>query len=287
MSQSFDIDVLRTFRTVAQLGQFRAAAFHLNKTQSAVSMQIRRLEEQIGGRLLERDNRRIVLTPAGEDLLHHAGELLVAHDRIVASLDGGRTVGRIRFGLPEEYAGALLRRILPLFAAEHPDVQLELETAPSGTLREAVTGGRLDLALIVQQRRQVTDRDEILWHTTPVWVGPAGRRMSLEDPLPVALHLDRCPYRHAALEALSAAGRRWRTVLTSQSSAAVEACVEAGLALSVIDRSRVTSAMAVLGSADGLPDLAPHDVTLVRAHEAGIGVADVLARQLSRSFAGR
>lgn len=284
MARTLSIDLLRTFHAVARVGQFRAAALHLHKTQSAVSMQIQRLEGSVGERLFVRDSRGTALTAAGEHLLGQVAELLALHDRVVATLDDAGPTDRIRLGLPEEYAAPLLRRALSLFAAEHPRVELELETAPSDALREAVDAGELDFAVRV---RPITEKDgsaEPLWRMTPVWVGPAHAPVSIADPLPLALHAKQCPYRRAALDTLAAAGRNWRPVLTSPSSSAIEASVEAGLALAVVDRWRVTRMMRVLGMPEGLPDLPPHELVLVGERGRPTEMIRLLAEQFRHSF---
>lgn len=281
MSASLDIDLLRTFHAVARLGQFRAAAEHVHRSPAAVSVHIQRLEAVVGGRLLERDNQSVTLTPLGQRVLGGTAELLRVHDRVLGGIQGTALAGRIKLGLPDEYAAHVIRDILPLFAADWPGVALEVTTAPSLALRDQVGRGRLHLALAAQAmaRRQDT---ESLALTTPVWVGGVRLPSPLPDPVPLALHAAHCPYREAMTSALDRAGLAWRVVLSSPSSQAVEACVESGLAVSLIDRSRVTNAMRVL---DGLPAIAAHEIVLLRATSAQTDPAtDLLAQTLRRHF---
>lgn len=285
MPYALNVDLLRTFHAIARLGQFRAAARHLNRSPAAVSTHVQRLEEMTGGRLFERDNQGVSVTAAGERLLRQTSDFLAAHDRIVAGFNGGGAErSRLRFGLPDEYAGRLLRRILPLFAVEHPHVELELETAPSEALRDMFDRRRIDIALLVRPCGDGGAHDEALCRTAPVWVGPAAGRALIADPLPLALHADLCPYRRLALDSLATAGRTWRAMLISPSAVAVESCIEAGLALGVVDRSRVTPAMSILGPAEGLPALPAHELVLVCDRETGNPGVQGLARMLRENF---
>lgn len=158
---------------------------------------------------------------------------------------------------------------------------LEVTTAPSLALRDQVGRGRLHLALAAQAMARRPDTESLAL-TTPVWVGGVRLPSPLPDPVPLALHAAHCPYREAMTSALDRAGLAWRVVLSSPSSQAVEACVESGLAVSLIDRSRVTNAMRVL---DGLPAIAAHEIVLLRATSAQTDPAtDLLAQTLRRHF---
>lgn len=291
MQATLEIDLLRTFQAVARLGQFRAAAEQVHRSPAAVSVQIQRLEAIVGARLLDRDNQSVSLTPTGQRVLSNADELLSRHDAMLGELHGRRQAGRIKFGVPDEYAAHVIRDILPRFATHWPEVVLELITAPSLSLCEKVARGRLHLALTVRPMAG-PPAPEALAVTTPVWVagrgapGDAGLRSSgaikpvRQQPLPLALHASGCCYRDAMMAALDQAELPWRVVLTSPSSLAVETCVEAGLAVSLIDRSRVTAHM---DTRDDLPVIAPHEVLLSRASRAGEAV-DLLEATIRRHF---
>lgn len=273
MNPVLDIELLRTFQAVAQLGQFRAAAEHVHRSPAAVSMHIQRLEAVAGGRLLERDNQSVTLTPLGKRLLAGTADLLRRHDKVLEDLRGTDLTGRIKLGVPDEYAVHVIRDVLPLFAAAWPNVVLDVSTAPSLTLRAQVERGRLHLALAVRPAR-AGPAAQVLARATPVWVGSAMRTGDLPQPLPLALHATHCPYRDAMTGALDQAGRAWRIVLSSPSSQAVEACVEAGLGISLVDRSRITAGMRVL---EALPAIAAHEIVLLRAASA---LEDPAANQL-------
>lgn len=265
MTAILDIELVRTFHAVARIGKFSAAAEQLYKSPAAVSVHIQRLEAVAGGRLLNRDNQSVSLTALGKRLLVSTTELLSTHDRVLADLHGTRLAGRITLGVPDEYADHVIRDILPAFAAAWPNVVLELRTGPSYALRDQVQRAKLQAAVLAQPKGHVDARVQRLVSTSPVWVGPANTPLAFADPLPLAVHAAQCPYRQAMMESLRQSARRTRIVLESPSNQAVKACVEAGLAISLIDRARVTPKMQIL---DGLPVIPDHDVVFMRSSSA-------------------
>ncbi|MFM0436595.1 LysR substrate-binding domain-containing protein [Paraburkholderia strydomiana] len=281
MSTVLDIDLLRTFHAVARLGRFRAAAELVNRSPAAVSVQIQRLEAIAGGRLLERDNQSVTLTALGKRLLSSTGEVLAAHDRVVEDIKGKRLAGRVIFGIPDEYAAHVIRDILPGFATSWPNVVLEVKTAPSFKLRDQISRGKLDLAIVVQPAKESRPAD-VLTVTTPVWVGSPSYVVDDTRPLPLALYAEPCPYRAAMTSSLQSAGRKWRVILDSGSTQVIKACVESGLAVTLLDRARVSADMRVL---DGLPQIEDHDVVLMRGDRGRTTEAmELLATRLRQRF---
>lgn len=281
MSTLLDIELLRTFHAIARLGRFRAAAEHVNRSPAAVSLHIQRLEAAAGGRLLERDNQSVTLTVLGKRLLASTGELLAAHDRIIDEIKGKRLAGRVVLGIPDEYAAHVIHDILPDFATSWPDVVLEVKTAPSFKLRDQIARGKLDLAIFVQPAHRSRSAN-VLTLTTPVWVGSPTFALDESRPVPLALYAEPCPYRLAMTDALEAAGRKWRVVLDSASTQVIKACVESGLAVTLLDRARVTADMRVI---DGLAHVADHEVVLMRGDTGRATEAiDLLATALRQQF---
>jgi DNA-binding transcriptional LysR family regulator len=275
MGAILDIEHVRTFHAVARIGKFSAAAEHLHKSPAAVSVHVQRLEAVAGGRLLHRDNQSVSLTPLGRRFLTSTRALLSTHDQVLADLQGKRLAGRITLGVPDEYAAHLIRDVLPAFAAAWPNIVLELKTAPSYALRDQVQRGRLQVAIIAQPRGQLGGHQQLI-------VGAAHLSGDLPDPLPLAVHAAQCPYRQVMIESLKRSGQRVRIVLDSPSNQAVKACVEAGLAISLIDHARVTDAMRIL---EGLPKVDDHDVIVVRsAATKGDDAVDLLSRAIGQNF---
>ncbi|WP_434697898.1 LysR family transcriptional regulator [Pseudomonas sp. Z1-14] len=282
MPAILDIELIRTFHAVARIGKFSAAAEQLHKSPAAVSVHIQRLEAVAGGRLLNRDNQAVSLTALGKRLLLSTTELLTTHDRVLADLHGTRLAGRITLGVPDEYADHVIRDILPTFTAAWPNVILELRTAPSYALREQVQRGKLQAAVLAQPMDQAWEETEVLTTTTPVWVGAVHATASPAQPLALAVHAAQCPYRQAMMQALRESGYRLRVVLESPSNQAVKACVEAGLAISLIDRARVTEHMRIL---DGLPVIADHAVVFMRSQASrGNEAVDLLGQAMQQRF---
>ena len=282
MTAILDIELVRTFHAVARIGKFSAAAEQLHKSPAAVSVHIQRLEAVAGGRLLNRDNQAVSLTALGKRLLLSTTELLSTHDRVLADLQGTHLAGRITLGVPDEYAVHVIRDILPVFAAAWPNVVLELKSAPSYALREQVARGKLQTAVIAQPKGQLSADTQFLVSTKPVWVGPASAALASADPVPLAIHAAQCPYREAMMASLKDNGRTVRVVLESPSNQAIKACVEAGLAISLIDRSGVTDAMQIL---DDLPEIAEHEIVFLRSPSSQNDEAvSLLAQALQKYF---
>jgi DNA-binding transcriptional LysR family regulator len=282
MPAILDIELIRTFHAVARIGKFSAAAEQLHKSPAAVSVHIQRLEAVAGGRLLNRDNQAVSLTALGKRLLLSTTELLSTHDRVLADLHGTRLAGRITLGVPDEYADHVIRDILPTFAAAWPNVVLELRTAPSYALRDQVQREKLQAAVIARPKELPDTESLRLTSTTPVWVGPINSVIASTQPLPLAVHAAQCPYRQAMVEALKQCARKSRIVLESPSTQAVKACVEAGLAISLIDRARVTDKMRIL---DDLPRVPEHEVVFIRAQASHADEAvNLLSRAMQQYF---
>lgn len=285
--QAFEIDLLRTFQAVVRFEQFLAAASYLNRSASAVSVHIKRLETLVGGRLLERDNQQVTLTPLGRRFALQSAELLQVHDRMLASYAQGGTRGRARLGISDEYAERLLQGLLAHLAAGYPDIELEIKTGSSGKLKGWVDSGQLDLAVIAEPLSANASASSPLRRfgtTEPVWVASQDFQVDHARPVPLALHANGCPYRAAALDALARAGKRWRTVVMSASMTALETAVSAGLAVGIIDRYRMGPRMRVLGADEGFPALALHEIQLIGTPGEVSDAVAIVARLTGEHF---
>ncbi|MDI2595229.1 LysR family transcriptional regulator [Pseudomonas sp. 681] len=286
MAETLDIELLRTFHAIVRFGQFLAAASFLNKSPSAVSLHVRRLEAVAGGRLLERDNQTVSLTPLGRRFALQSAELLRLHDRLLDSFTTPVASGRIRLGISEEYAGGVLGCTLPHLAADFPHIELEVETGASGRLNNRLQRGQLDMALIVAPVDAASPMRclKTFGLTQPVWVAAHDYRPDLDKPVPLALHGKDCPYRSVAVDALSQQGRRWRAVIMSAGVTALETAIEAGLAIGIVDRAQVRQGMRVLNAADGFPELPVHELRLMLAPGELSAAGEVLAGLISHGF---
>ncbi len=261
--RNLEPDLLRSFLAVAETESFTAAARRLNRTQSAVSLQIRRLEESLGQALFERTTRRLGLTQAGEKLMGYARRLLQLNDLAWQDLTAPAVEGRVTLGIPDDY-GFYLPQILAHFSQLYPRVDLEVHCDLSVELVRHVQQGDIDLALVTRQPR--SPGGEELLREPLVWAGPSGHSVAERDPLPLALFSQgTCVFRDQGLQALEAAGRRWRVAYTSQSLAGLRAAVRAGLAVTVVTRSMLGGDLVAVGASAGLPALPSVAITLHRA----------------------
>jgi DNA-binding transcriptional LysR family regulator len=252
----YDTNLLHSFAVIADEGGFTRAAERLNLTQSAVSARLRQLEQQVGHRLLRRTTRSILLTPQGEKLLSYTRSILALHADAQASLAGSPHLsGHVRLGVSEDFSGPQLASLLAGFGQSHPAVLLELRFGVPGNLIDEAENGRLDLVL--GSRCRGDERGEALWAEPLVWASaerwpvPFARR----GPLPVAFFPEPCPYRAAAISALSAAGLDWRIVCESGSVGGVKVAVLAGIAVTPIARSALGQGLLQVGPEAALPDL--------------------------------
>jgi DNA-binding transcriptional LysR family regulator len=280
MHVDLDPDLLRAFVAVADHRGFTRAARSLNRTQSAISMQIKRLEAMMAAPLFER-GRAVQLTREGESLIGYARRILDLNDEAVRHLDDGRLAGTVRMGVIDDYAGCVLPEILARFAAQHPGIYVEVHTGLTVDLLELL-GDRLDLVLGMQP--QGSGRGEFLREDPPVWAVGKGHRVHERDPLPLALYPSGCLFRDWALAALDASGRRWRLAYMSPSRSAVEAACAAGLAVTVVKASTLPATLRRLGEEDGFPALPAAEITLHRApgkpRRAAAALADFIAASL-------
>jgi len=279
MTVLLDIDQLRTFITIAETGSFTKASEVVHKTQSAVSMQMKRLEERVGTPIFARDGRASRLTDEGDRLLDYARRIVKLNMEAVASLSNAELSGRVRLGVPDDYADRYLPEIMARFSATHPHVELTVVCDPSSDLIDRIDTGDLDLAIVTDC--EMTNREtEIIRREQLLWVTSARHSVHLDEPLPLALGRQTCDWRQEAISKLQAIGRPFRILYTSSNSTAVSAAVLSGLAVSVLAESGLRPGMRVLGPTDGFPTLAPCRIGLLRnRHEASV-LADALATHI-------
>jgi DNA-binding transcriptional LysR family regulator len=253
-------DLLRAFVTVAETQNFTRAGEVLFRTQAAVSMQIRRLEEQLGIALFERDSRGTALTDRGKFLLSYAKRILQLNDELLESLELGRASRLIRLGAPDDYATVLLPKVLRIFSETFPAVQVEIVCSASSDLLREMKQQNLDLILTVSRPSPVlkgfASRQPLFW------VDAADDAAHKQDPLPLALFPHGCECRELALEALGAAGRRWNVVLTSSANSAIIGAVMAGMAVTVMESCLIGPGLRRLSQEDGVPPLGEVEIRL-------------------------
>lgn len=271
---SLDLDVLRTFVTGHDLGTFAAAAEQLGRSQSALSLQLRKLEAQAGQTLLRKDGRGLALTPAGEIMLSYARRMLELNDEAVAAVRGTAMEGWVRLGLVQDFAESWLPALLGRFARAHPGVRVEARVDRGAVLAAATAKGDLDLALVWGDLPG--PQRTVLSGVPVVWVGSPQHPITETRPLPLVTFEPPCVFRDAAVQALDRAGIPWRIAFTSPSLAGLWAAVEAGLGLTPRTRYSVPSRLAILPGGKTLPRLKA--VAGLSLHEASSATSPAVAR---------
>ncbi|MCI0755261.1 LysR substrate-binding domain-containing protein [Teichococcus vastitatis] len=277
-----DPDLLRSFVLIADGASVTRAAQRVGRTQSAVSMQMRRLEEALGRPLLVRGPRGFALTPHGTWLLDRARPWLSMHDEIVANFRAQEVSGPVRLGTPDDYAMGWLPEILARFAEVHPAVEIEVVCAPSSELLTRLEHEELDLTLYSAGNELRGQEGVPLWRGPLLWVGSVAHSVHRQMPLRLSVAQSSCVWRAAATAALDAAGLPWRVTYSSSSQLGTHAVVLAGLAITVGLEGPLPPGLRVLSAADGLPPLPEFQIAL--AEGSGSAAAKAMARHIIDSF---
>lgn len=281
---TLDIPLLKTYVAVVECGGFTRAAERLNLTQSAISLHVRRLEQETGRRLLKRNARRVAVTADGEVLLSYAHRILALHNEVGARLKEPVLSGAVRFAAPDYVAANHLPRLLAQFHRSYPNVMLELTTGRSHDIRNKFKAGDLDLA--VAARPVGVGDGALLWQEPRVWTIADLVEVPTDRPVPLALFPSGCLSRKAGLEALDRADRDWRVVYTGHSAAGLKAAALAGLGVTILPFSELDPGMKTLGPNDNFPTLPDFEFALFadlpHAPEAVRRLGELLLEALRR-----
>lgn len=277
---AIDTELLRTFVAIADHGGFTRAAEAVNRTQSAVSMQMKRLEEDVLERtVFEREGRNVRLTAEGQILLSYARRILKLHGEVMTTLREPHMVGAVRIGTPDDYVMRFLPGILSRFAQAYPLVQVEVHCDSSSQLMQ-----RQDLDLTILTRAPGTEIGELLRQERFVWAEAVGHSPHEQAQMPLAMFNTDCFCRAWACNALDTLGRAYRVAYTSPSLSAIMAVVSAGLAVTAQLQSLITTDMRILGEAEGLPLLPSCSIVLMRNPRSTSPVTDTLAEHIIEGF---
>jgi DNA-binding transcriptional LysR family regulator len=278
-----DLDQLRTFCAIADCGSFTEASRRVNKTQPAVSVQMKRLEERLGVKLLLRDGRGATLTSAG-DLVHaRARRMLQLNAEIVDLFVDRPPAGTIRFGVPNDYAAKLLPAVLPGFNRAYPKVSVEVECFSTPLLSAAMQRGELDLIVITQG---VEDQHGELFRVEPLhWVMNESGGALNEEVLPLACASPSgSSWRQDAIGQLNRIGRAFRIAVASSDAAAIVGAIRGGLAVGYLPDSGLVPGLAVVPESEGLPPLMEARLALSRGSHAFGGIYDLLHDHIVETF---
>jgi len=281
MPAHLDLDILRTLATGMDLGSFAKAADRLGRSQSAISLQLRKLEEQLGVELLRKQGRKLMLTEAGEVMLGYARRLLALNDEALAAVRGPRVSGSLRFGLPQDFAETWFPTTLAQFSRAYPQTQIAVTVGRNAELLERLDRGELDLVLILSHD---LDRPK----TTPIldlpmaWIGSRDADAALSPAemrtsgVKLVMFESPCVFRRAAMTALDGGDLTGRVVFTSPSLSGLWAAVAAGIGVTLRTAMSAPPTLRVLGPESGLPPVP--DIPLLLVEAPGETAGPVLQR---------
>jgi DNA-binding transcriptional LysR family regulator len=274
-----DLELLRSFVSVVEAGGFTRAGERVHRTQSTVSQQIKRLEDDIGQPLLIRNGKDVTPTEAGEKLLSYARRLLSLAEEARDVVARPAQEGAVRLGIPEDFAAYRLAKLLATFSRAHPTLRLDIRADQSLNLKRDLDRGELDLALF---KRAVGEKGGIaIWPERVHWVTSKHHPRNIElDSVPLIGFPAGCLYRARAIHALETAGRSWHMAYTSSSLAGIQAAVAAGMGLSILSEMAIQADHRVLTAKDGFKPIDKTEVALMASPDASpatLRLADRLA----------
>jgi DNA-binding transcriptional LysR family regulator len=283
MHKDIDTSILRAFVAVAETGSVTSAARLLNRTQAAVSQQIKRLEQHFRAELFHREHKRVTLGPDGERLLGPAQRLLSMNDETWGMMTTPSFQGEVRLGLPSDLVARYAPLILRRFSAAWPHVRVSIQTGNSENLVKELDRGELDLSLTTDLN---TDRVcERLYRDRLVWIGSPDTSAHLQRPLPLTIGGVNCRFRSGTLGALMKAGIEWRMVIEITNHEAMCAPVTAGLAVTALLEDSVPSHLTIIDADQGLPPLPHYDINLHLPRRGTNELAEALAHHVRADFA--
>ncbi len=282
MQENLDIDLLRTLVAIAGTGSFATAASAVHRTQSAVSMQMKRLEEVVDQPLFEKQGRRAVLTAQGQNLLLYARRIVNLQDEALAAFRSPDIHGEVRLGVCDDYVMRLMPPILSGFAEQFPQVHIRLDSQSSPQLIAATAQGELDFSLVNIVKSDI--EHEKLVSEPLVWVTSERHLTHEQRPLPIAIE-SACLWGAWAQQSLDHHGLHYRIAYTTFSFAGICAIVDAGLAVSVMSRNSVPSNLRIVGESEGLPELPMTNIGLVRRSATLSPAAQRLIDTVRQQFA--
>ena len=278
---NLQIDYLRTFIALAETRGFTKAGALVHRSQSAVSMQIKRLEAEVGRPLFDRVGKTVELTREGRTLLGYAMRIVREHDDAVRALTGPDLEGTVRFGSPEHYTIGLLPGILARFALDYPDIQVKMACENSVDVKAAVDRGDLDVGITTQfpEGGQVIHQDPVVWAAAPGFI------VQPHKALPLAVFEADCIFRTWALDALEKSGIQYRIVYVSRSISGLIDAVQSGFAVAPIIASNLPEDLLALGLESGLPVLPVSTVVLHKNRQNPSEIIDCFSGHIITAFA--
>ncbi|MGH1445952.1 MAG: LysR substrate-binding domain-containing protein [Cognatishimia sp.] len=279
---NLDSDLLRTFVAVTEAGSVTDGAARIHRSQSATSLQIKRLEAILGQPVFERHGRGVVLSDTGRQLLPVALEITARLDTVLQDISQQTVTGKLRVGIPDDHGRAKLAEIIASFTRHHPKVELDVTCALSAQFPDALDKGTLDLAIYEVECPK--EHEEVLIEDPTCWVSSAHQDFLTVDCLPVALFDHACWWRDAAISSLKASGKPYRIVYSSQSVAGVIAAVEAGIAVGLLGRSSLHSGLSVVSNGLGFGSTPASKLVMASSGSRDTGPQDAMKAAIRSAY---
>lgn len=286
MSVNLPTDLLRSLITVSDLGGYTKAAVALNRSQPAISLQMRRLEEIVGAKLIVSDGKGLKFTEAGIKIEAYARQILHLNDDVISQFRPSHVKGTIVVGLPTDYAVSYLQEAVAGFVKEHPDTDIQIYCDLSENLLKSLHADQANLVVALV----ADDQSHYLvnaWEERPIWVAGKKTSIDLKKTIPLVGHFENCQYRKRMTEALKQKRRRWRISYASSDISGVQDAVESGFGVSALTRATMTQKMRLLSDEDGFPPLEKIRIGLFyklpRVSPAGRELANRLIERIDRA----
>ena len=290
MTPSFDIDALRAVLAGTDLRSFASAAVQLGRSQSAVSMQLKKLEQQAGTQLFVRKGRGLVPTEAGETFLAYARRIVALNDEVAVTLGAAVATTTVRMGLPQDFFDDIMPAALTAVSRQHPRVHVEVHAGPNHALSDEVAAGRLDVAIVLYSQGAAAE-GVALCDLPMRWIAHGDNaEVGLQDPLPLVLFNHPCHFRKAALAVMEQAHRRWRPAVTTPSLPGIWSALRSGFGIAVRTEHGMPEDMICLGQEAHLPDLPTVQVRMLRTPNASVlvsNLSEIVKRETLARLAGQ
>lgn len=278
---NLDLDTLRTLSVAHQLGSLAQAAEQLGRTPSAISLQMKRLQDDLGIAIFRKRGRSLALTEAGVTALGYARRILTLHDELLDTMQGANVAGNIRVGCPQDFA-SILPSVLSHFSSLYPRMQMELRIEGNAALADAVAMSQIDLAIVIGHEGRATS--QTIGHLDLVWIASSTFARQKHQPLPLAALGPQCAFRKRAIEHLEANKIQYRIAANSPSLDGLWVALLGGLGVTARTALNLPEGLISSGSLYGLPALGQLPVTLHRSAHSNIMAVDRMATLLSQSL---
>ena len=270
-------ELLRTFCAVAETGNVTQAAALLSRTQSAISVQIRKLEEHLSVVLFERQARGVVLSDDGKKLLPVAEKALAEMGR-VNDLFSVPLAGRVRVGIPDDYNETILENALAQFCKRHRNVEVFVQSGCTAGFPDAIRKNQLDIAIY---SAEAIPKQDAFYSEPTCWVASVDYILQENEPIPLAMFDRDCWWRNVPTDALDSVNRRWRIAYLSENFASVKAAIRSGLAVGILAKSAVAEGMKILREKEGFPPLPNSSLQLLKSNN---NVSSEIVQEMERSI---